>query len=69
MKRRLLIVAIFLLAGALVNVAVAWGIVAHLETFDISWSFGDVELDDPESFKWWTMHAPDGFANRATGDV
>ena len=29
MKRRLLIAAIFLLAGAVVNVAVAWGIAGH----------------------------------------
>jgi len=28
MKRRLLILAVFLLAGAVVNVAVAWGILA-----------------------------------------
>ena len=65
-KRRLLIAAIFLLAGAVVNVGVAWAIAAHLETFDIDWVFdGRVYLEDPESFKWWTTHAPDGFAKRA----
>ncbi len=31
MKRRLLIAAIFLLAGAVVNVAVAWVVVSHLQ--------------------------------------
>ena len=66
MRRRLLTIAIFLLAGAVVNVAVAWAIAAHLETFDIDWVFdGRVYLEDPESFKWWTTHAPDGFAKRA----
>ncbi len=66
MRHRLLIVVAFLLAGAVVNVAVAWAIVAHLQTFDISWVLDGVDLEHPESFKWWTTHAPDGFANRAT---
>ncbi len=66
MRRRLLTLAIFLLAGAVVNVAVAWGIVAYLQTLHIDWAFHEpVDLEDPESFKWWTTHAPDGFANRA----
>ena len=67
MRRRLLTIAIFLLAGAVVNVGVAWGIVSYLQTLDIDWTFHEtVELKDPESFKWWTTHAPDGFASRAT---
>ena len=66
MRRHLRIAAIFLLAGVVVNVAVAWAIVAHLETLHISWAFDGVDLEHSESFKWWTTHAPDGFANRAT---
>ena len=60
----MLTVAICLLAGAAVNVAVAWAIALHLETFDISWILPGVDLEHPESFKWWTTHAPDGFVNR-----
>ncbi len=66
MKKHLTKVAIFLLAGAVVNVGVAWGIVAYLQTLNIDWAFHEpVDLEDPESFKWWTTHAPDGFVNRA----
>ncbi len=38
MKRRLLIVAVFLLAGAVVNVAVAWGLAASIH-FSVSSKF------------------------------
>ncbi len=47
MRRRLLTVAIFLLAGAVVNVAVAWGFV----TWPDSWS-------DPFVDRWVALGAP-----------
>ena len=66
MKRRLLIVSIFLLAGAIVNVGVASGIVIKLEKYDIDMALYDaVELDDPKALEWWGDHAPRGFARRA----
>ena len=67
MKRVALTIVVFVLLGAVVNVAVAWAIVAHLETLDIDWTlYESDDSEDPESFKWWTTHAPDGFASRAT---
>ena len=66
MKRRLLIVAIFLLAGAVMNVAVAWGCGIRPNTIDAG---GYEFLDhvnypnDNKWFEWWTAHAPSGFAS------
>ncbi|MHC4092208.1 MAG: hypothetical protein ACYSVY_18375, partial [Planctomycetota bacterium] len=39
MKRRLLIIAIFLLAGAVVNVAVAWGCAAWAPSTALAYSY------------------------------
>ena len=54
MKRRLLIIAIFLLLGAVVNVAVAWGCFVSVDSvFDtkpLSITEGDIE--------WWRKHFP-----------
>ncbi len=38
MKKHLTTVAIFLLAGAVVNVAVAWGCAIRVDRFQVSWS-------------------------------
>ncbi len=66
LKRHVIILALLLLAGAVVNVAVAWGIVFPLENHQIDVvPRGAVELDDPASFRWWTEHAPTGFAQSA----
>ena len=57
MKRWLIIVAVFLLAGAVVNVAVAWGCALRYKdgsTYSMQWGS---EIDRA----WWYVHRPDGF--------
>ncbi len=53
MKRRLLIAAVFLLAGAVVNVAVAWGVILLLDKWD--WTYEKVTYPRVE----WPRHVPD----------
>ncbi len=57
MKRHLLIIAIWLLLGAVVNVAVAWGCFVSadwvFDTRGLSITEGDVE--------WWSEHVPAEF--------
>ncbi len=59
MKRRLLIVAVFLLAGVVVNVAVAWGCAI--------WSSlpspGRMRGPAPADLAWWQEHAPTRIAS------
>jgi hypothetical protein len=58
MKRRAAIrVLVFLLLGAAVNVAVAWGCAL------LPWrpGYGDVRLADQDAIDWWRLHAPAGF--------
>lgn len=63
MIRRLLIIAIFLLLGAVLNVAVAWACAqGHTDYMNIKEhapSFDDL--------RWWTALAPDGFPLRPVG--
>ena len=55
MKRRLLFVAVFLLAGAVVNVAVAWGAACWpRDVYSIS-SKGNAALS-VEDIAWWNKH-------------
>ena len=75
MKRRLLTLLIFLLAGAVVNVAVAWVIAIHLPkskpsaSWRTTWSahqaLDRVRLEDPKFVAWWADHAPQGFPRNA----
>ena len=53
MKRRLFIVAVFLLAGAVVNVAVAWGVILLLDRWD--WTYENVTSRRVE----WPRDVPD----------
>ena len=57
MKRRLLIILLFLLAGAVVNVAVAWALAAIVDDPDLYGSestsaFLRLEPADPDGIKW-----------------
>ncbi len=56
MRRRLLTVAVFLLAGALMNVAVAWGCLNWSATED-----GELASATRSDRRWWQRHAPTGF--------
>ncbi len=56
MKRRLLAIAIFLLAGAAVNVAVAWGCLNWSATED-----GELASATRSDRRWWQRHAPTAF--------
>ena len=71
MKRRLLIVAIFLLAGAVVNVAVAWGCAVWIQPFERDFAFRrpeDVQQEPDEHLKiWWVSNKPEGFAAEPYG--
>ena len=67
MKRRLLIVAVLLLVGAVVNVAVAWGCAIRPASIDAGlrgWRDYAVQLDpdDREWIEWWADRAPPGYA-------
>ena len=61
-RRRLLTVAIFLLLGAVVNVAVAWGCAM--------WSSGAGRSCGPPTegdLAWWRQHGPPGFSEEPSG--
>ena len=61
MKRRLLIIAIFLLAGAVVNVAVAWGCALCLR-FTLARSAPSVDLwDTAADGSYWAVTKASGF--------
>ena len=67
MRRRIIIVVIFLLAGAVVNVAVAWVCVIRPASIDAGlygWRDYAVQLDpdDREWIEWWADRAPPGYA-------
>ncbi len=65
MKRRLLLVAVFLLAGAVVNVAVAWGCIL---AFPPPMKYVPVLLpSDSESQAWWHDNRPDGVMDDLSG--
>ena len=67
MKRRFAKLVLFLFLGAIVNVAVAWGITARLSQFDVDvMLMGMVDLDDIRAFDWWAHHAPAGFDHEPT---
>ncbi len=56
MKRHLLIIAVCLLLGAVVNIAVAWGCVERSELRTVGWGFAT-----PEEQEFWENHlARDG---------
>ena len=61
MKRRLLIIAVFLLLGAVVNVAVAWGFAVRS-----IWGTGGTGVGASES-QWWDQRAPAGFGGQFDG--
>ncbi len=52
MKRRLIIAAVFLLAGVVVNVAVAWGIAQSARPQPVQWLF------DPDDSQFWSEKQP-----------
>ncbi len=56
MKRRLLIIAVFLLLGAVVNVAVAWGC-AYCPKPTARRRYA---MPTPDQVAWWEARAPDG---------
>ena len=58
MRRRLLIVAVFLLAGAVVNVAVAWGITLFIECLE---PISDVADTEKPTVLWRRTPAINGF--------
>ncbi len=58
MKRSLFKLALFLVLGAIVNVAVAQGFALTQERHWTHWS--EIELT-PWQVQWWVDHAPDGF--------
>ncbi len=56
MKRHLLIIGIFLLAGAVVNVAVAWGCALWIDVQSGSWS-AVRQQSESEAFEWhYSIH-------------
>ena len=57
-KRRLLIVAVFLLAGAVVNVAVAWGCALGVLPFLPYSAHDDHNYVDEAHSTWWRENAP-----------
>jgi hypothetical protein len=61
MKRHLLIIACFLLLGAVVNVGVAWGCAAGS-----GWVLGGTSAGASES-QWWDQRAPAGFGGQFDG--
>ncbi len=63
MKRRLLIIAIFLLLGAVVNVAVAWGCAAKS-----IWGVGGTIVGTSES-QWWDQRGPAEFGGQFAGGL
>ena len=68
MTRRLLILAALLLAGAVVNVAVAWGCGwAHIRaTTPMNYRPVDVPADD-QTRAWWCETRPDGVTDELGG--
>ncbi len=64
MKRRLVTLAIFLLLGAVLNVAVAWGCAtwSALKLVSRSWVGQPTEVDQ----RWWQQVVPAGAAPRAS---
>lgn len=60
MPHRILIVGIFLLAGLVVNVAVAWGL--SLRSWPFAEKYGQRQLTpDQKAIDWWRKHAVLGF--------
>lgn len=65
MKRRLLIVAVFLLAGAVVNVAVAWGCrlaVRGPQRYTVAY-----HASDASTIAWWNENKPEGITDDLAG--
>ncbi len=58
MRRRFLTIAIFLLAGAVVNVVVAWACAVKSQTLNLGGAQRTTEADRG----WWKKHVPPGFA-------
>src|SRR5262245_51600153 len=62
MKRRIVILLVFVLLGALVNVAVAWGC-----SYRLFWHTGaQTERVDQGLIEWWRTHYPGTTAGRPT---
>ena len=57
MKRRLTKLVVFLILGAIVNVAVAWGFAASTGLSGVA----IFSLPTAQEVEWWADHAPDGF--------
>jgi hypothetical protein len=62
MKRRLVIILIFLLAGALVNVLVAYGAFLRCRSQNPARTVG-VQAPDPAEIAWWRHHRPPDLDN------
>ena len=71
LKRRLLIVAVFLLAGAVVNVAVAWGcgLWYGVPQYRYIKSPNITRMNDTPPVDWWGEDPPEGFALHSTHGV
>ncbi len=64
MKRWAIRIAVFLLLGAIVNVAVAWGLnLMRYPIVEPGWSHLPTEGD----LEWWRAHAPAGFPAHPAG--
>jgi len=64
-RRRLLIIAVFLLAGAVVNVAVAWGCALSPSAILSIW-IAPTQTSD-EDRRWWSHRAPADFPRTTEG--
>jgi hypothetical protein len=64
MKRRLLMkLGLLLLAGAIINIAVAWGCAAFIKPWRSDAGERTWVVDEAQS-NWWTEHRPSHFAER-----
>ena len=64
-SRHLLIAAIFLLAGTVMNVAVAWG--CHLAVRGPQRYSVEYQLSDASTTAWWNENKPEGFTDEPAG--
>ena len=67
MKRRLLIIAVFLLLGAVVNVAVAWGLSLRSWPYTKRYGFQQQLVPDEDGINWWRRHVVPGFPDTPAG--
>ena len=72
MKGRLRQLVLFVLLGAIVNVAVAWGCATWIVPLKNDWAAWQRQLNTPlrsDYRKWWATHAPSGFQKEPVAAV